>query len=222
MTEETPDRYDISSLPRPGSPEMPSLPSREPMGKADYRPSRIFGPYATEWISSDWSPLRKGRPTGRTARPSKYLNRPVGTPLVESRTPQEQISDRRKEFKAKLATILDTIKVAATSPLHSSRVPDLKLQANEIQFRIDELDVMQHFWPSITWDHKGELVDSDFVNEASKARAALAKRRTARVKIPKDQRFALPGETATLASGVRPTNALERGEDDSYWEQDGN
>lgn len=224
MHDPTSDRYDVSSLPRPGSEAMPCLPSREPIGNAPFRPARTFGPYVTTWISSDWSPLYKGRLTGRKSKPSKKLgHHPVGMALRETRTPQEQISDRRREFRYKLQRLLDTIEVCKHSNLNRSRIPYLELQANETQFRIDELDVMQHFWHSIVDDHYGQLVDSDFVNEVSKARQTVAANREHRnSKKPLPPRFAKPGETAYVSNGIRPTNAIERGESDAYWEQENN
>ena len=226
MLDPTPERYDISSLPLPGSDAMPGLPSRDAIGNEPYRPYRAFGPYATSWIPSDWVPLRKGAKTGKVKhlRASAYLGRPAALIVegIEIRGPLEQITDRRKNFRAKLAKIQDTIKACAASNLDRSRIPYLELKANETQFQIDVLDVMQHFWNSISLDITSELVDSDFVNEVSKARQGRDAERLRNTRKKPLPRFAKPGETAFAGNGIRPTNAIERGENADYWEQEGN
>lgn len=222
MTETTSDRYDISSLPRPGSPEMSTLPKREPIGKEPFRPSREFGPYATEWARSDWSPRRLGTPYKGHLGDSTGKATGTKAQRIEKSPPLDQISDRRRYFRTKLAKIQDTIEVCKRSNLERSRVPYLELDANETQFRIDELDVMQEFWPSISLETKSQIVDVDFVNEVAKARATRTAEKVHKAKGREPKRFAKPGETAFVSNGIRPTNAIERGEDDSYWEQENN
>lgn len=163
------------TFPRPGSDNCQGLPERQPFGTTPFRAALMFGPYATNWVQTTWKPHET----------RKTLDKRIGKKgkTIFPRSPGEQIIEKRGYFQRRLKKIEKAMAVAKAN-YNDPLWDQLALKANECQFRIDELHVMQ-FYLQAYLNPVNPIVDPDTIRELQETSPLAEARRNKQLKLEK-------------------------------------